>query len=50
MHYIQKQNREAIVLFPLNLSDYQPYDERIKVIGKFIEELSLEELGFSRTK
>jgi transposase len=50
MNYISKQDRASILLFPLNLSDYKPYDEKILVIGRFIEGLKLNELGFSRTE
>jgi transposase len=50
MNYISKQDRASILLFPVNLSDYKPYDEKILVIGRFIEGLKLNELGFSRTE
>ncbi len=48
MAYIKGADRDQIILFPESIDGYISEDSPVRVIDEYVEQLSLEKLGFSR--
>ena len=49
MPYIQRENRNQIILFPESINDYINEDSTARVIDEYVEQLDIKELGFKKT-
>lgn len=48
MGYIEGADRDQIILFPESIDDYISEGSPVRVIDEYVEQLSLEELGFKK--